>query len=357
MLYRAAGIRHVNYLQTRQLWPLPFDRVVVTVIAALFLIAPWLVSPLVLNSYLMPWLLWTSAALGLNLLMGGAGQVHLGYGAVMGIGAYGTVHLVRAGMPFELALLLGGLLAATIGTVFGAAALRVKGLYLAVSTLALQYLADFVILHVSAISGGTQASLQAPTLRLLGRPIASDIGVYLVALAVCALLTIFMLNVNRTSFGRALAAIREKDYAAEILGVSAFRYKLLAFWTSSFIGGVVGALYAFCYYKAVSPEQFHIELSVQLVATVIVGGLGHVLGCYFGAALILLAPPLLNHTLAALARSHGSVIGNDFITHAPLILYGGLIVGFLLFEPLGLAKIYENARQSLLVWPFRHTRR
>jgi len=147
MLYRAAGIRHVNYLQTRQLWPLPFDRVVVTVIAALFLIAPWLVSPLVLNSYLMPWLLWTSAALGLNLLMGGAGQVHLGYGAVMGIGAYGTVHLVRAGMPFELALLLGGLLAATIGTVFGAAALRVKGLYLAVSTLALQYLADFVILH------------------------------------------------------------------------------------------------------------------------------------------------------------------------------------------------------------------
>jgi len=357
MLYRAAGIRHVNYLQTRQLWPLPFDRVVVTVIAALFLVAPWLVSPLVLNSYLMPWLLWTSAALGLNLLMGGAGQVHLGYGAVMGIGAYGTVHLVRAGMPFELALLLGGLLAATIGTVFGAAALRVKGLYLAVSTLALQYLADFVILHVSPISGGTQASLQAPTLRLLGRPIASDIGVYLVALAVCALLTIFMLNVNRTSFGRALAAIREKDYAAEILGVSAFRYKLLAFWTSSFIGGVVGALYAFCYYKAVSPEQFHIELSVQLVATVIVGGLGRVLGCYFGAALILLAPPLLNHTLAALARSHGSVIGNDFITHAPLILYGALIVGFLLFEPLGLAKIYENARQSLLVWPFRHTRR
>src|ERR1700740_3040161 len=127
MLYRAAGIRHVNYLQTRQLWPLPFDRMVVTVIAALFLVAPWLVSPLVLNSYLMPWLLWTSAALGLNLLMGGAGQVHLGYGAVMGIGAYGTVHLARAGMPFELALLLGGLLAATIGTVFGAAALRVKG--------------------------------------------------------------------------------------------------------------------------------------------------------------------------------------------------------------------------------------
>ena len=132
---------------------------------------------------------------------------------------------------------------------------------------------------------------------------------------------------------------------------------MIAFWVSSFIGGVVGALYAFCYSKAASPEQFHIELSVQLVATVIVGGLGRVLGCYFGAALILLAPPLLNHALAALSRSHGAVIGTDLVTHAPLILYGGLIVGFLLFEPLGLAKIYENARNSLLVWPFRHARR
>lgn len=357
MFYRAAGIRHVSYLQTRQLFPLPFDRALVALIAVLFALAPWLVSPLVLNSYLMPWLLFTSAALGLNLLMGGAGQVHLGYGAVMGIGAYGSVHIMRAGVPFEAALLLGGLLAAAIGTLFGAAALRVKGLYLAVSTLALQYLTDFVILHVPAISGGTQASVQVPTLRLLGQPVTSDTGVYLVALAFCALLTLFMLNVNRTSFGRALAAVREKDYAAEILGVSAFRYKLLAFWVSSFIGGVAGALYAFCYYKAVSPEQFHIELSVQLLATVIVGGLGRILGCYFGAALILLAPLLLNRALAALSRSYGSVIGGDLVTHAPLILYGGLIVGFLLFEPLGLAKMYENVRKSLLVWPFRHARR
>jgi branched-chain amino acid transport system permease protein len=357
MLYRAAGIRHVDYLQTRQLWPLPFDRALLVLIAALMILAPWLVNSLVLNSYLMPLLLWTSAALGLNLLMGGAGQVHLGYGAVMAIGAYGTVHLTRAGVPFELALLLGGLLAAVIGTVFGAAALRVKGLYLAVSTLALQYLADFVIIHVPAVSGGSQASLQVPTLRLLGMRVDSDSGVYFVALATCAALTLFMLNVKRTSFGRALAAIREKDYAAEILGMSAFRYKLLAFWVSSFIGGIVGALYAFCYYKAVSPEQFHIELSIQLLATVIVGGLGSVLGCYFGAALILLAPPLLNNALAALSRSYGSVIGNDLVTHAPLILYGALIVGFLLFEPLGLAKIYDNVRKSLLVWPFRHARR
>src|SRR5437868_2327627 len=149
MFYRAAGIRHVNYLQTRKLWPLQADRTLLAVIAALFVAAPWLLNSLYLNSYLMPLLLWTSAALGLNLLM--------------------------------------------------------------------------------------------------GMPVTSDAGLYFVALGVCAILTIWMLNIRRTSFGRALAAIREKDYAAEILGVSAFRYKLLAFWVSSFIGGMVGALYAFCY--------------------------------------------------------------------------------------------------------------
>ncbi|UUZ66004.1 branched-chain amino acid ABC transporter permease [Polaromonas sp. P1-6] len=244
-----------------------------------------------------------------------------------------------------------------MGSAFGASALRVKGLYLAVTTLALQYLVDFVVLHVGAISGGSQASLQLPPVRILGNPVTSDTGLYFVALVACAVVTMFMLNVRRSSLGRALSAVREKDYAAEILGVSAFRYKLLAFWVSSFIGGIAGALYAFCYYKAVSPEQYHIDLSIQLLATVIVGGLGSVLGCFFGAALILLAPSLLNNGLAALSSGLGLQLGSDLATHAPLILYGGLIVGFLLFEPLGLAKIYDNLRKMFLVWPFRHTRR
>jgi branched-chain amino acid transport system permease protein len=357
MFYRLAGIRHTTYQQSRQLWPLHFDRALLAAAVLLALAAPWVFPALYLNTYLMPLLLWVTAALGLNLLMGGAGQVHLGFGAVMGIGAYAAGHAARAGLPFELALLLGGLASSVIGTVFGAAALRVKGLYLAVTTLALQYLVDFVVLHVGAISGGSQASLQLPPLSILGMAVRSDTGVYFVALAACAFTTVFMLNVRRTSLGRALAAVREKDYAAEILGVSAFRYKLLAFWVSSFIGGIAGALLAFCYYKAVSPEQYHIDLSIQLLATVIVGGLGSVLGCYFGAALILLAPSILNNALAALSASSGIKLGSDFATHAPLILYGGLIVGFLLFEPLGLAKIYDNVRKMFLVWPFRHVRR
>jgi branched-chain amino acid transport system permease protein len=357
VFYRLAGIRHTNYLQSRQLFPLGFDRVLIGIALAFALLAPWLLSGLYLNSYMMPWLLWVTAALGLNLLMGGAGQVHLGFGAVMGIGAYAAGHAARYGIPFEIALLIGGLMASVIGTVFGAAALRVKGLYLAVTTLALQYLVDFVVLHVSAISGGSQASLQLPALRIIGFPVRSDAGLYYVALAACVITSVFMLNVRRTSLGRALAAVREKDYAAEILGVSAFRYKLLAFWVSSFVGGVAGALLAFCYYKAISPEQYHIDLSIQMLAVVIVGGLGSVLGCFFGAALILLAPTLINQLLATTSAALGLNLSSDIATHAPLMLYGALIVGFLLFEPLGLAKIYSNVRNMFLVWPYRHARR
>ncbi len=357
MFYRAAGIRHTRYESDRRLWRLPFDRWLVGLVLLLLVAAPFVVNSLYLGTYMLPWLVWATATLGLNLLMGGAGQVHLGYGAVMAIGAYGSVHLARAGLPFELVLLAAGLLSAAIGVVFGAAALRVKGLYLAISTLAMQYIVDFVIIHVPAISGGTQATLQVPKITFFGMRVTSDVDNYYLALFVCALVTLFMLNVRRTSFGRALAAVREKDYAAEIIGVSTFRYKLLAFWVSSFIGGVVGCLFAFCYYKAVTPEQFHLELSIQLLAAVIVGGLGSVLGSFFGAALILLAPVILNNAIGAASRAFSLNVSADIAAHAPLMLYGALIVGFLLFEPLGLAKIYNNIRNYFLVWPFRHARK
>ena len=292
MFYRAAGIRHTRYQSDRRLWRLPFDRWLVGLVLLLLLVAPFVVN---------------------------------------------SLHLARAGLPFEVVLLAAGFLSATIGVLFGAAALRVKGLYLAISTLAMQYIVDFVIVHVPAISGGTQATLQVPKITFFGMRVTSDIDNYYLALFVCTLVTLFMLNVRRSSFGRALAAVREKDYAAEIIGVSTFRYKLLAFWVSSFIGGVVGCLFAFCYYKAVTPEQFHLELSIQLLAAVIVGGLGSVLGSFFGAALILLAPVVLNNVIGEASRAFSLNVSADIAAHAPLMLYGALIVGFLLFEPLGLA--------------------
>lgn len=357
MFYRRAGIRFTSYLKARALWPLPLDRRLATLVLLLAVIAPFVVDRLYLVSYLLPWIIWSTAAMGLNLLMGNAGQIHLGYGAVMGIGAYAAVHLVRAGAPFEIAMIVGGLAAAVVGVAFGAAALRVKGLYLAMATLSMQYIVDFVISHVPAISGGSQATITVPPVRFFGIPIVGDRAVYWFALTVCAIVTLFMLNVRRTSFGRALAAVREKDYAASIIGVDTFKFKLLAFWVSSFVGGVVGTVLAVCYLRSVSPDQWHIELSIQLVAMVIVGGLGSVLGSFFGAALILFAPIVLNNLIGLMASTLSLPISADVRAHVPLVLYGALIIGFLLWEPLGLAKIYNNVRNYLLVWPFRHAGR
>lgn len=356
MFYRLAGIRHTSYRSARRLFPVPFDRWLLLAVLALAVVAPFFLSKLLLNSYLLPWVIWATAALGLNLLMGFAGQIHLGYAAVMAIGAYTAIHAVRAGVPFELGLIAGGLVSSVIGLVFGAAALRVKGLYLAVTTLAMQSIVDWIIVHVPVISGGSQATLQAPAIRVLGQPVLSDEGRYWIALVVCVLVTSFLLNTRRTSFGRALVAVREKDFAAAIIGVSPFRYKLLAFWCSSFIGGVAGAVLAFCYYQAVTPEQFHLEVSIQAVAMVIVGGLGSVLGSFFGAGLVLLAPIFLNNLVGWIAATLSLPVGPEVLSHIPLVLYGGLIVGFLLFEPLGLAKIYDNLRNYFYVWPFRHAR-
>ncbi len=356
MFFRLAGIRHTSYPAARALWPIPFDRYLLGVVLLFALVAPFVLPDRYMLGYLLPWVIWSTAALGLNLLMGWAGQIHLGYAAVMALGGYGAVHLGRFGVPFELAVLGGGFIAASCGIVFGFAALRVKGLYLAISTLAMQYMVDWVINHFPGISGGSQATLQAPAVRIVGMQVVSNGGRYYVALAVCIVVTIFILNVSRTSFGRALVAVREKDFAAAIIGVDAFGYKLRAFWCSSFIGGISGAVLGYCYYRALAPEMFHLDVSIQAVAMVIVGGLGSVVGSYLGAALVLLAPIVLNNSIAALMQLFNLSPTQEMMTYLPLLLYGALISGFLLFDPLGLAKIYDNLRNYLSVWPFRHAR-
>jgi branched-chain amino acid transport system permease protein len=356
MFYRLSGVYHTRYQSDRALWPIPADRWQAIIVLALALLAPLAVSPLYLGSYLLPWLIWSAAALSLSLLMGLAGQLHFGFAAVMAIGAYTGIHMVRAGVPFELALLGGGAAAALIGTAFGFAALRVKGLYLVMATLAMQYLVDWVIINVPAISGGAQATLRAPTPAVLGFPVETLAGRDYIALAWVVLLSVFFLNVRRSSFGRALIAIRDKDFAAAVIGVDPFRYKLLAFLTASFMGGVTGALLAFCYYGAVTPEQFSFNVSIQLVAMVLVGGLGSVIGSFFGAGFVLLAPIFLTNLVAAAGASGLLNVSQNLIAHLPLIIYGAMIIGFLLFEPLGLAKIYDNIRKYFLVWPFRHSR-
>ncbi|QXL83336.1 branched-chain amino acid ABC transporter permease [Comamonas sp. NLF-1-9] len=355
MFYRLSGVHHTRYSQTRQLWPIPADRWQIGILLVLALAAPLYMSQLYLSSYMLPWLIFSTATLSLTLLMGMAGQLHFGFAAVMAIGAYTSIHLTRFGVPLELALLCAGLMSAVIGCLFGAAALRVKGLYLVMATLAMQFLVDWVIVNVTAISGGAVATLQTPKVSFLFIPLESLAARYYLALAWTVLVTLLILNIKRTSLGRALVAVRDKDFAAAVIGVNIFRYKLLAFFVSSFLGGVTGAILAFCFYKAVTPSQFNFDVTIQLVAMALVGGLGSVIGGFLGAGFVLLVPIVLLNLIAWLAGTGWLSISTSMMAHIPLMLYGAMIIGFLLFEPLGLAKIYDNARKYLLVWPFRHT--
>ena len=357
MFYRQAGILHTDYASARSLFPLAADRWMIGIVLLVALTAPFTMSSVVLSAKLMPWLIWTAAVLGLNLILGWAGPFHFGYAAIMGIGAYTAVHATRQGVPWEIAAVLGGLMAAAIGCVFAFAALRVKGLYLALSTLALQFVMDWVISHVPAISGGIQAALQAPAIRLLGQTVTSEAGRYYLALGWCVLVTIFMLNLRRTALGRALIAVREKDFAAAVIGVHSLYYKLVAFAASSFIGGVSGAILVFSFYRAATPEQFAVNVSIELLAMVIVGGLGSIIGSYFGAAFILLMPGLMNSLITWLSQLMGASIGIEVLSHIPHAVYGGLIIVFLLVEPMGLGKLYNNLRTYMLLWPFGYARK
>jgi branched-chain amino acid transport system permease protein len=194
-------------------------------------------------------------------------------------------------------------------------------------------------------------------MRLLGQTVTSDAGRFYVALAWCLIVTLFLLNLRRTALGRALVAVREKDFAAAVIGVQSFYYKLVAFATSSFIGGVSGALLIFTFYRAVTPEQFSINVSIEMLAMVIVGGLGSIIGSYFGAAFILLMPGLINSLIAWLATLVGADLGVEALAHIPHAVYGALIIIFLLVEPMGLGKLYANLRNYLLVWPFGYARK
>ncbi|MEP9356751.1 branched-chain amino acid ABC transporter permease [Xanthobacter sp. KR7-65] len=357
MFYRLSGVHHADYSSDRRIYKVPADRNLAFACLLVGLAAPFIIPSLYLNSYMLPWLIWTAAALGLNLVTGWAGQLHLGYAAVMAVGAYSAIHAARFGAPWEFALIIGGLASSVIGSLFAFAALRVKGLYLALTTLAMQFVMDWVLTHSPAISGGSHASLQSPTLALLGQQITSETGFYYVAFGWCVLVTIFMLNLKRTGLGRALVAVREKDYAAAILGVNSFYYKFLAFATSSFIAGVSGALLVATFYFLAAPEQFSVAVSIQVLAMVIVGGLSSIIGSYFGVALILLVPGFVNGMVVALSHGLGVQINVETLAHIPNAVYGALIVIILLIEPLGLGKLYGNIRDYLMVWPFDQERK
>lgn len=293
------------------------------------------------------------AALGLNILIGFTGQISLGHGAFFGVGAYAAAILATSlSFPFWLAVPLGGFITAMVGMVFGMPSIRLKGLYLAIATLAGQVILEYLFVHWESLTKGTRGII-LPTATLFGLEISEDWTFFFVIYVCLTGMTMIVVNLMRSGFGRAFMAIRDNDRAAEGMGIRLFRYKLLSFWISSFYAGFAGALYAY-YMMSISAEPFNLTLSIEYIAMVIIGGLGSIPGAIYGAVFI----TLLNEVLRWLAETvmHMSSIGGIAITIAPLreFIFGLAIVLFIIFEPKGLAEVWRIVRSSFRLWPFSY---
>jgi branched-chain amino acid transport system permease protein len=355
MIHRECGVLKTTYEADMALYPLPIARWTVAGIATLFVI----ILPLVLHDYYLSIInligIAVVGALGLNILVGYTGQISIGHGAFMSVGAYTAANFAtRLDMPFWVSLPAGGLMAAAVGAVVGIPSLRIKGLYLAIATLAAQFIIEWTINRVPWISGGAQASIEVPRPVLVGYTIASQREMYFFLLAFVLLALIGTMNLVRSRVGRALIAIRDHDIAAEIIGINIFRYKLLAFAISSFYAGVTGVLYTY-YFGIANYENFQIVTSIDYLAMIIIGGLGSVLGSIFGAIFVTLLPiviRLLMEGFGGLFFTPAAIL--NIIPNLRLIVFGALIIFFLVVEPEGLNRLWRNIRNYFRVWPFAY---
>ena len=289
------------------------------------------------------------ASAGLNVMTGYTGLISLGHAAFMGVGCYTAAFFAQQGVPFWLTIPLGGLVAALLGLVVGIPSLRIKGLYLAVATLAMQFILVFIFREWEPVTGGVRG-VNVPNASLFGFELNNDTRMYYV-IAVCAIvLLIAARNLFRTRVGRAFIAIRDKDISAEVLGINLFRYKLLAFAIGSFYAGVAGALLGF-FYRAMTPEYFTLTLSIFYLAAIIVGGLGTMLGTILGAFFMTLVPELLRALIALIAQ--WAPRATEILSPVQEVVFGLLIIGFLVFEPHGLVEIWRRVRRYFHLWPFR----
>lgn len=316
--------------------------------------APWLVSEYWLGGLLIPVLLYSLAALGLNILTGYAGQISVGHAAFMAVGAYTAYNLAsRLQLNIFLCFLGGGLMAAAVGVLFGLPSLRIKGFYLVVTTLAAQFTIEWVINHFPWLSGGNVlGSLDTPPIVILGFPINTVSRRYWLALVVVVVLSLFAKNLVRSEIGRAWQAIRDRDVAAAIIGINVFRKKLSAFAVSAFYAGVAGALLAFTHLQAVQITEFELLLSFNLLGMVIIGGLGSILGSFLGAMFFVTLPIFINQALAATVASVIRTSEGSLSAVLQLMIFGGLIMFFLIVEPHGLARLWTRLKEKLLLWPF-----
>lgn len=290
-----------------------------------------------------------ASATGLNILTGYTGLVSLGQAAFMGLGAYTVAILeTRVGTPFWLNLLGAGFIAMLGGIVVGIPSLRVKGLYLAIATIAASFITHFLFAN-SSLTGGT-GGLSVPPATWWGVPLDTSFRLYWVIVPVTLLMLLGAANLFRTRIGRAFIAIRDRDISAEVLGIDLLRYKLLSFGLSSFYAGVAGGLWAY-FFRVVTPESFPLLMSIFFLAAIIVGGMGTILGGILGAVFMTMVPELLKLVFGWLPGGTDLTV---FLSPVRTIVFGLLIIGFLVFEPHGLAEIWRRIRRFFHLWPFRN---
>ncbi|GAB4036104.1 MAG: branched-chain amino acid ABC transporter permease [Rubrivivax sp.] len=352
MLYRENGQFKTSYRADLQVFPILQDRIAIgLLIAFAAVVVPMVATEYVFRAFLIPFLILSLAALGLNILVGYCGQISLGTGAFMAVGAYAAYNFaVRVeGMPLVLCLLLGGVCATAVGVVFGIPSLRIKGLYLAVATLAAQFFTDWAFLRIKWFTNDSASgSVSVAKLDAFGWMIDTAPEKYLFCLAFVIVFAVLAKNLVRGHIGREWMAIRDMDVAAAVIGIRPVYAKLTAFAVSSFIVGVAGALWGFVHLGSWEPAAFSIDRSFQLLFMVIIGGLGSIMGSFFGAAFIVALPILLDLL--------GVAVGFDtaLASHLTFMVFGALIVFFLIVEPHGLARLWSIAKEKLRLWPFPH---
>jgi len=358
MLYREAGQFKSSYAEDQQIFPIRQDRIAVALLLVVaFVVVPMFADQYWLSAILTPFLIFALAALGLNILTGYAGQLSLGTAAFMAVGAFMAYNFVLR-MPWLgiiPSFILAGVCAAAVGIVFGLPSLRIKGFYLAVATLACQFFVLWAIQRIGWFTNDSASGvITAQTVEILGYVFDTPERKYLLTLAIVAVLALLAKNLMRSETGRAFMAVRDMDVAASVIGIPMMKTKLLAFAISSFYCGVAGALYAYTYLGTVEPEAFTLDLSFRILFMIIIGGVGSILGSFLGAGFIILLPIFLSVLFGALSHGFGLDISHAIVSNVELMIFGGLIIFFLIVEPHGLARLWQIAKEKLRLWPFPH---
>ncbi len=356
MFYREVGQFKTSYAADMAVFPIRQDRIGFGLILfAAFVVIPLAGNQFLLDTVMIPLLIFSLAAIGLNILTGYTGLLSLGSAAFMGVGAYACYKLSTFFPQVNILLwiLASGFVSSAVGVFFGLPSLRIKGFYLAVATLAAQFFLQWCFARVSWLyNDNTSGAIEVGTHTLFGAavtgPNATPATRYLVVLTVVVTMAWLASNIVRGRIGRMWMAVRDMDIAAELMGIRLLRAKLLAFAVSSFYVGVAGAMMVFLWLGAAEPEAFNIDLSFLLLFMVIIGGLGSILGAFLGAALIHVLPIVLR----ALPALVGLSLGSAPVAQLTFMVTGALIIFFLIVEPNGLARLWRIAKQKLRVWPF-----